>query len=137
MTKSMFSSMIDRLKFSFSQMDKKDLWCLYIGTGILFYVRDMYSNSKKRLLEYRNGDLKHPYSVLIKTEWDACIDGLRNAPLFNKHGIFGPLLWPLNFGIKFIDYAINIIPTTVLFLNPPTQNSVKEITEESNEITFK
>ena len=101
----MFSSMIDRLKFSFSQTDAKDIYC--IGLAIMC-LKKVYCDSKKCLLDYREG--KKCDSV-IKSELGACFYGalLGETSLLDIFEIF---LWPVYYGMY-------IFSPIVLYLNPP------------------
>ncbi len=109
----MFSSMIDRLKISFSQMGAREAILIYIGGVVIVHVQNVYYHSKKYLQDYRAG--KYNADTSIESDEDACIKGALYYKLTN-YDVLRAFLWPVWYGIGFL---LTLIPAVVLYLNPP------------------
>ena len=129
MTKSMFSSMIDRMNFSFSQMNEWNVVYSYVGFSLILHAKRVYNASKKSLMDYRDGKYEiddiessrlFPFShrnlSFIDSELKACEYGANK--MFEPEYVFQTFLWPIEYLIKIIGCSANVIPAIVLYMNP-------------------
>mgnify|MGYP000553016311 CR=1 FL=1 len=94
-------------------------WKIYTGGFVIFLMSEIYKNSKKKIANYKNGELNKFELVLIKNEWDAALHGGLDS-IYSV--LLKSIIWPISYSIDALVYGINTMQHGTIYL----KNCVKK-----------